>query len=48
MREAHRTNGTGRRMPHRTARGALNPYLLEDTAFTLEEIRRWRGQEAPA
>jgi len=36
----HRTTRT----THRTQRPSLSPYVLEDTALTLSDIRRARAQ----
>jgi hypothetical protein len=43
MRTQLRGDATTTRAPARNSGGKLSPYYLDETAFTLEEIRRFRG-----
>ena len=40
----HRTNHQGTRTAHRTPKSSLNPYVLDEVAFTLSDIRRARAE----
>ena len=39
----HPTNHRTARTAHRTQKSSLNPYVLDDVAFTLSDIRRARA-----
>jgi hypothetical protein len=43
MRTNQRSEASPAKAPARNHGGKLSPYYLDDTAFTLEEIRRFRG-----
>ncbi len=36
------------RTTHRTRQSSLNPYFMEDTAFTLADIQRYRALDTSA
>jgi len=40
----HPTNRQATRTAHRTQKSSLNPYVLDDVAFTLSDIRRARAE----
>jgi len=40
----HRTNRQAIRTAHRTQKSSLNPYVLDEIAFTLSDIRRARSE----
>ncbi len=44
----HPTNRQVTRTTHRTQKSSLNPYVLDEVAFTLSDIRRARaGSDVP-
>ncbi len=40
----HPTNRQATRTAHRTEKSALSPYVLDEVAFTLSDIRRARAE----
>jgi len=40
----HHSTRQSTRTAHRTQKSSLNPYVLDDVAFTLSDIRRAREQ----
>jgi hypothetical protein len=43
----HPTTRRAARAAHRTQKSSLDPYVLDDVAFTLSDIRRARAESEP-
>ncbi len=43
----HPTTSTTRRTTRRTPRPGLDPYFIDEVAFTLSDIRRARAESTP-
>ncbi len=44
----HPTTRRATRRTHRTQKSSLSPYVLDDVAFTLSDIRRARAESEPS
>ena len=44
----HTRTRSATRTAHRTQKPSLDPYVLDDVAFTLSDILRARGQSEPS